>query len=151
LRRPPSDPEVSRRKLRERARRAALRALRRAKAAAAAAGVSLTEWEDVFLGSVEARVQTYGRAFADPEKGGGGSALSTLQRRALRQIGAKAREAASRSAEPDPESGPDRGERSAPKGRPERPGEGLRKTKPLGSSKPGRAIRRQPPPRRLDP
>jgi hypothetical protein len=37
------------------------------------------------------RVETYGRAFADPEKGGAASAFSTLQTRKLKEIAAKAR------------------------------------------------------------
>jgi hypothetical protein len=54
----------------ERAKRAALRALRKARAAAEKTGVKLSDWEGEFLGSVETRVETYGRAFRDSEKGG---------------------------------------------------------------------------------
>jgi hypothetical protein len=43
------------------------------------------------LGSVEERVKTYGRAFADPEKGAQGSALSALQTVKLKEIAAKAK------------------------------------------------------------
>ena len=75
---------------RERARRAALKALERARRAAAAAGLSLSEWENEFLGSVTERVEAYGRAFADPEKGGPGAALSSRQDRKLKEIRAKA-------------------------------------------------------------
>jgi hypothetical protein len=41
--------------------------------------------------SVEERVRTYGRAFADPEKGGAGSAFSALQTVKLKEITAKAK------------------------------------------------------------
>jgi hypothetical protein len=54
---------------REKAKRAALNALRRARRSADKAGVKLSEWEGEFLGSVETRVEKYGRAFGDPEKG----------------------------------------------------------------------------------
>jgi len=84
LRSRPTDPK-------EAAKRAALRALRRAKLSAAKAGVELSEWEGEFVGSVEERLQTYGRAFADPEKGAPGQALSALQTRKLKEIAAKAR------------------------------------------------------------
>ncbi len=72
------------------AKRAALNALRKAKRAADRAGVVLSEWEGEFLGSVSQRVQTYGRAFGDPEKGGPGQALSMLQTVKLKEISAKA-------------------------------------------------------------
>ena len=72
------------------ARRKALRALRKARRTAEAAGVELSEWEGGFLGDVEARVIEHGRAFADPEKGAPGQALSALQNRKLKEIAAKA-------------------------------------------------------------
>ena len=72
------------------AKRAALNALRKARRAADRAGVALTDWEGEFLGSVEGRVQTFGRAFGDPEKGGAGQALSALQSVKLKEIAAKA-------------------------------------------------------------
>lgn len=65
--------------------------MRRARSAAAKAGVDLSEWEGEFLGSVEERVETYGRAFGDPEKGGPGQALSALQTVKLKEIAAKAK------------------------------------------------------------
>jgi hypothetical protein len=83
VKRQPADP-------REQSRRAALNALRRAKRAAARTGVDLSEWEGEFLGSVETRIETYGRAFGDPEKGAPGQALSALQGRKLKEIRAKA-------------------------------------------------------------
>ena len=72
------------------ASRAALNALKRARRAAEKAGVELSEWEGEFLGSVAERVTTYGRAFADPEKGAPGSALSARQGVKLKEIAAKA-------------------------------------------------------------
>jgi hypothetical protein len=73
------------------ASRAALSALKRARRAAEAAGVDLSAWEGEFLGSVAARVTTYGRAFADPEKGAPGAALSVRQGAKLKEIVAKAK------------------------------------------------------------
>jgi hypothetical protein len=75
---------------REAARRAALNALRRTRRKAERSGVDLSDWEGEFLGSVETRIQTYGRAFGDPEKGAPGQALSALQNRKLKEIAAKA-------------------------------------------------------------
>jgi hypothetical protein len=72
------------------AKRAALNALKRTRRAAAKSGVELSEWEGEFLGSVEDRVKTYGRAFADPDKGSPGMAFSALQARKLKEIAAKA-------------------------------------------------------------
>ncbi len=72
------------------AKRAALRILRKARRAAEISGVKLSEWEGEFLGSVETRVETYGRAFADPEKGGPGSSLSIRQAVKLKEITGKA-------------------------------------------------------------
>jgi hypothetical protein len=72
------------------AKRAALNALKRARRAAEKAGVALSEWEGEFLGSVSERVSTYGRAFADPEKGAPGAALSARQGVKLKEIVAKA-------------------------------------------------------------
>jgi hypothetical protein len=87
VKRKPTDPKAAAQKA---AKRAALRALRRARLVAAKAGVALSDWEGEFLGSVEERVQTYGRAFGDPEKGGPGAALSVLQAIKLKEIAGKA-------------------------------------------------------------
>jgi len=76
---------------RAQARRAALNALKRAKRAADRAGVDLSAWEGEFLGSVEERLNTFGRAFGDPEKGPAGAALSIRQGVKLKEISAKAR------------------------------------------------------------
>ena len=94
---------------RAQARRAALNALKRAARAAARAGIELTKWEDEFLDSVSQRVAAYGRAFADPEKGSAGQALSVRQGVKLKQITAKAkqRRAPSRDAKLGNSSDPD--------------------------------------------
>ena len=73
------------------AKRAALNALRRAQRHAERAGVKLSEWEGEFLGSVEDRLKTFGRAFGDPEKGAAGEALSMRQRVKLKEIAIKAK------------------------------------------------------------
>ena len=75
---------------RDQAKRAALNALRRAQRKAAREGVTLSAWEDEFLGSVTDRLKTYGRAFADPDKGAPGQALSALQAVKLKEIAVKA-------------------------------------------------------------
>ena len=85
---PPKDPGEQARKA---AQRSALNALRKARRTADKAGVALSDWEGEFLGSVEDRVKTYGRAFGDPELGGPGQALSAMQTRKLKEIAAKAR------------------------------------------------------------
>ena len=72
-------------------KRAALRALERAKRAASLSGADLSAWEGEFLGSVEQRVKTYGRAFADPAKGEPGESLSALQQIKLKEITRKAK------------------------------------------------------------
>lgn len=87
-RKPPKDPVKERR---AKASRAALNALRRARRAAERAGVSLSDWEGEFLGSVSQRVAAFGRAFADPEKGAAGEALSHRQGVKLKEIVAKAK------------------------------------------------------------
>ncbi len=76
---------------RESARRSALNALKRARRSAEKAGVSLSDWEGEFLDSVGERIREHGRAFADPEKGAPGQALSAMQGRKLKEITAKAK------------------------------------------------------------
>ena len=73
------------------AKRAALNARKRVRRQADRAEVKLSDWEGEFLGSVEDRVKTYGRAFGDPEKGGAGEALSVMQTVKLKEIAAKAK------------------------------------------------------------
>ena len=80
----PSDPKTA-------AKRAALNALKRAQRQADRTGVKLSDWEGEFLGSVADRLNTYGRAFGDPEKGAPGQALSALQTVKLKEITAKAK------------------------------------------------------------
>lgn len=75
---------------RKHARRVALKALRRAKKIAETSGVKLSDWEGEFLGSVEERIEKYGRAFGDPEKGMPGSSLSIRQTIKVKEIAAKA-------------------------------------------------------------
>lgn len=75
---------------REAARRTALNALKRARRAADKTGIVLSEWEGEFIEGVSERIQTYGRAFGDPEKGAPGQALSSMQGRKLKEIIAKA-------------------------------------------------------------
>jgi hypothetical protein len=84
MRAKPPDPRAQ-------AKRAALNALKRARRAADKAGIELSDWEGEFLGSVTERIQTYGRAFGDPEKGGPGQALSVNQAIKLKEIALKAR------------------------------------------------------------
>jgi hypothetical protein len=76
---------------RARAKRMALRALRKARLAAEKSGAKLSDWEGEFLGSVEGRLQAYGRAFADPEKGPLGASLSIRQTVKVKEIAAKAK------------------------------------------------------------
>jgi hypothetical protein len=83
--------QEQRERQRARARRAALRALQKARAAAAENGSQLSSWESEFLGSVEERVETYGRAFRDLQKGAPGASLSNRQTGKLKEISAKAR------------------------------------------------------------
>ena len=84
MKRGPTDPKAA-------LKRAALNALKRARRTADRAGVELSEWEGEFLESVAERVKTYGRAFADPEKGGPGAAFSVMQAVKLKEITAKAK------------------------------------------------------------
>lgn len=53
--------------------------------------MTLSEWEGEFIQSVSERVKTHGRAFADPEKGAPGQALSAMQGRKLKEIAKKAK------------------------------------------------------------
>ena len=80
MKRTPPDPKAQ-------AKRAALNALRRAKRQAARGGVELSAWEGEFLGSVEDRLRTYGRAFGDPEKGAGGSHHTFDKRLGVKRVG----------------------------------------------------------------
>lgn len=91
------------REIDDRKKKKALRRLQRVREALAAAEADgdveaarearalLTEWEDGFLGSVEDRLNTFGSAFTDPEKGALDEPLSQLQAAKLKELEAKAR------------------------------------------------------------
>lgn len=80
------------REIDERKKRKALRKLRKAAMLAELGkGPELSDWEKQFLEEVEARIETYGSAFHDLEKGGADEPLSALQTVKLREIDKKAR------------------------------------------------------------
>lgn len=75
-----------------RKQRKALRKLRQAAALSEQGlGPPLSDWEVEFLAELEARIETYGSAFADPEKGNRDEPLSALQTQKLKEIDRKAR------------------------------------------------------------
>ncbi len=80
--------------------KATLRALDKARSEASAAGIDLSEWEAEFLDSVSQRVETYGRAFADPDKGAMNGTLSLRQGIKLKEIRKKARKGKSNDPAP---------------------------------------------------
>ena len=72
--------------------------------------MELSDWEGEFLGSVEQRLNTYGRAFGDPEKGAPGAAMSARQGVKLKEIAAKAQGRDKKPAKAKPgKGGPARG------------------------------------------
>ena len=76
----------------ERKKRKALRKIRKAAMLAEQGlGPPLSDWEKQFLEEVEDRIETYGSAFHDSEKGAPDEALSALQHLKLREIDKKAR------------------------------------------------------------
>ena len=80
------------REIDERKKRKALRKLRKAALLAEQGlGPPLSDWEVQFLEEVEQRIEEFGSAFADPEKGGADEPLSALQALKLREIDKKAR------------------------------------------------------------
>jgi hypothetical protein len=82
------------RKIDEKKTRKALNRLKRARQTAEEAGTpdtELSEWEGEFLGSLEERLETFGSAFSDPEKGSTEEALSVRQAYKLREIEKKAK------------------------------------------------------------
>lgn len=80
------------REIDERKKRKALRRLRKAaELAARGEGPELSDWERTFLEEVEERIETFGSAFADPEKGNLDDPMSALQAQKLKEIGKKAR------------------------------------------------------------
>lgn len=90
---PPSPPSAAeQRKAQQQAlQKSTLKLLERARREATEKGVTLSEWEGEFLESVSDRVRTYGRAFADPDKGAMNGTLSVRQGVKLREIRKKAR------------------------------------------------------------
>ncbi|MEM6899389.1 MAG: hypothetical protein AAF583_06435 [Pseudomonadota bacterium] len=76
----------------EKKKRKALRKLRKAaKRAEAEGGPGLSDWEREFVDEVEERVEKYGSAFADPEKGPLSEPLSQRQMQKLKEIDKKSR------------------------------------------------------------
>ena len=76
----------------ERKKRKALRKIRKAAMLAEQGlGPPLSDWEKQFLEEVEERIEKYGAAFHDLDKGGADEALSSLQYVKLREIDKKAR------------------------------------------------------------
>ncbi|MEM9669982.1 MAG: hypothetical protein AAF950_13740 [Pseudomonadota bacterium] len=76
----------------EKKKRKALRKLRKAaKRAESEGGPGLSDWEREFVDEVEERVEKYGSAFADPEKGDLAEPLSQRQLQKLREIDKKSR------------------------------------------------------------
>ncbi len=67
--------------------RQAINWLKRARARAEGSGEGVTEWEDEFLASVEERLERFGSAFTDPDKGQLSAPLSLRQGLKVRQIG----------------------------------------------------------------
>ncbi|MEM6852546.1 MAG: hypothetical protein AAF527_12505 [Pseudomonadota bacterium] len=97
-RKPPAKRDFAKEKARKSAR--ALAKIRKLQRLAEASGAELSDWEGEFLSSLEERVETYGAAFRDPDKGAIGESLSMLQAQKLREVERKARDA--RRAGPKP-------------------------------------------------
>ncbi|MEM7661112.1 MAG: hypothetical protein AAF292_02590 [Pseudomonadota bacterium] len=80
------------REIDDKKKRKALRKLRKAaKRAEAEGGPGLSDWEREFVDEVEERVEKYGSAFADPDKGALSEPLSQRQMQKLREIDKKSR------------------------------------------------------------
>ncbi len=86
----PPSPTDQRKAQQQALQKATLRALEKARKEAAERGIDLSEWENDFLEGVSERVKTYGRAFADPDKGAAGTTLSVRQGVKLKEIRKKA-------------------------------------------------------------
>jgi hypothetical protein len=80
---PRVDPKITRKALK--------RVQRLSKALAAEDAPALTEWEAEFLEGIEARLNQYGAAFVDPEKGAEDAALSIRQNVKLKQLTLKSK------------------------------------------------------------
>lgn len=61
----------------------------------------LTEWETEFAEGVSERLDTFGSAFADPEKGGRGEALSYAQKKVVSSLKRKAKDSRKSGADDD--------------------------------------------------
>ncbi|MEL6363833.1 MAG: hypothetical protein AAFR11_03205 [Pseudomonadota bacterium] len=88
---PPTPEEMKAKRERTRARKSA-RDLRRVRKLAAEVGEEASDWEAEFLNSLDERLDKYGTAFRDFEKGAPGDALSRLQQQKLKEIAAKSKE-----------------------------------------------------------
>lgn len=86
----PPSPAEQRKAQQKKLQATTLRALEKARLEASERGVDLSDWEAEFLDSVAERVKTYGRAFADPDKGAAGGTLSLRQGVKLKEIRKKA-------------------------------------------------------------
>ena len=60
----------------------------------------LSEWEDEFLLSLDERLEKYGRAFSDPDKGAMNAPLSLLQGLKVKEIGKKTKPKEENSVKP---------------------------------------------------
>jgi hypothetical protein len=89
----PPSPAEQRKAQQQALQKSTLKLLERARREAAEKGITLSDWEGEFLESVSDRVRTYGRAFADPDKGAMNGTLSVRQGVKLREIRKKARNA----------------------------------------------------------
>jgi hypothetical protein len=88
----PASPAEQRKAQQKALQKATLRLLAKARQDADAQNVDLSEWENDFIDGVSERVKTYGRAFADPDKGALGGTLSTRQGVKLKEIRRKVRD-----------------------------------------------------------
>ena len=80
------------REIDDKKKRKALRKLRKAaERAEAEGGPGLSDWEKEFVDEVGTRVEKYGSAFADPDKGNLDEPLSALQTIKLKEIDKKSR------------------------------------------------------------
>ena len=86
----PISPAEQRKAQQQALQKSTLRLLEKARREAAETGVNLSEWESEFIDSVSERVKTYGRAFADPDKGAINGTLSLRQGVKLKEIRKKA-------------------------------------------------------------
>jgi len=120
----------------EKKTRKALRKLKRAaERATEAGGPGLTDWEKQFVEGVTTKLETYGSAFRDPQKGSLDEALSARQTHVVRAIDKKDRKARAASAPQADETAP----------KPQRPHSSFKRKGPPQRST-GRDIRADEPP-----